>query len=78
MDSQRQREIASKGGKSAHQKGAAHEFTPEEAQVAGRKGGAASRTQRIKGDREQGEHQPDQGGEGAEEQSPLGGSAVSG
>ncbi len=39
MDRQKQREIASKGGKAAHQKGTAHEFTPEEAREAGRKGG---------------------------------------
>lgn len=39
MDEARQREIASKGGKAAHQKGTAHEFTSEEARVAGRKGG---------------------------------------
>lgn len=41
MDQQRQREIASEGGKAAHQKGTAHEFSPEEARVAGRKGGEA-------------------------------------
>ena len=39
MDEQKKREIASKGGKAAHQKGTAHEFTPEEARIAGRKGG---------------------------------------
>jgi general stress protein YciG len=39
MDEERQREIASKGGHVAHEKGAAHEFTPEEAKEAGRKGG---------------------------------------
>lgn len=39
MDESRQREIASKGGKAAHAKGTAHEFTPEEARRAGRKGG---------------------------------------
>jgi uncharacterized protein len=39
MDEERQREIASKGGHAAHEKGAAHEFTPEEAKEAGRKGG---------------------------------------
>ncbi len=43
MDPARQREIASKGGRAAHQKGTAHEFTSEEARVAGRKGGEASR-----------------------------------
>jgi len=39
MDRARQREIASKGGRAAHQKGTAHEWTAEEARVAGRKGG---------------------------------------
>ncbi len=39
MDTTKQREIASMGGKAAHQKGTAHEFTPEEAREAGRKGG---------------------------------------
>jgi general stress protein YciG len=41
MDRNRQREIASKGGRAAHKKGAAHEWTREEAQAAGRKGGLA-------------------------------------
>ena len=41
MDAQKQREIASKGGKVAHERGNAHEFTPEEAREAGRKGGVA-------------------------------------
>jgi general stress protein YciG len=35
MDPQRQREIASEGGKAAHASGNAHEFTPEEARRAG-------------------------------------------
>ena len=39
MDEARQREIASQGGKAAHEKGTAHEFTSEEARAAGRKGG---------------------------------------
>jgi uncharacterized protein len=39
MDAEKQREIASKGGKAAHEKGTAHEFTSEEAREAGRKGG---------------------------------------
>ncbi len=43
MDRAKQREIASKGGRAAHQKGTAHEWTSEEARDAGRKGGAASR-----------------------------------
>jgi general stress protein YciG len=41
MDAEKQRQIASKGGKVAHQRGNAHEFTPEEAREAGRKGGVA-------------------------------------
>jgi uncharacterized protein len=41
MDAAKQREIASKGGKAAHAKGTAHEFTSDEARVAGRKGGEA-------------------------------------
>jgi hypothetical protein len=39
MDRERQREIARKGGKAAHEKGTAHEFTADEARAAGRKGG---------------------------------------
>jgi len=39
MDPAKQREIASKGGKSAHAKGKAHQFTQEEARIAGQKGG---------------------------------------
>lgn len=42
MDPERQREIASEGGKAAHESGNAHEFTSEEAREAGRKGGQAS------------------------------------
>ncbi|MEW6354367.1 MAG: KGG domain-containing protein [Pseudomonadota bacterium] len=42
MDQKKQREIASKGGKAAHQKGSAHEFTSEEARAAGSKGGKAA------------------------------------
>ena len=39
MSPERQRQIASQGGKAAHQSGNAHEFTSEEARLAGRKGG---------------------------------------
>jgi general stress protein YciG len=53
MDRGKQREIASKGGKAAHQKGTAHEWTSEEAREAGRKGGMASHRRK----------QRDQGGE---------------
>ncbi|MEG3939142.1 KGG domain-containing protein [Microcoleus sp. S36b_A3] len=41
MDAEKQRAIASKGGKAAHAKGTAHEFTSEEARQAGQKGGEA-------------------------------------
>jgi general stress protein YciG len=43
MDAEKQRNIASKGGKAAHEKGTAHEFTPEEAREAGRKGGESGK-----------------------------------
>jgi hypothetical protein len=43
MSAEKQREIASKGGRAAHQKGTAHEWTADEARSAGRKGGQASR-----------------------------------
>jgi general stress protein YciG len=39
MDEEKQREIASKGGRAAHEQGTAHEFNSEEAREAGRKGG---------------------------------------
>ena len=41
MDPEKQREIASEGGRAAHMKGTAHEFDSEEAREAGRKGGEA-------------------------------------
>jgi uncharacterized protein len=41
LDRERQRQIASTGGKAAHSKGKAHEFTPQQAREAGRKGGLA-------------------------------------
>ena len=43
MSADKQREIASKGGRAAHEKGTAHEWTPDEARNAGRKGGQISR-----------------------------------
>lgn len=49
MDPSRQREIASKGGKAAHQKGVAHQWTPDEAREAGRKGGRTARDRRNGG-----------------------------
>src|SRR5438477_9726244 len=46
MDQEKQRQIARKGGRAAHEKGTAHEFTPDEARAAGRKGG-----ERVSADR---------------------------
>jgi general stress protein YciG len=40
MDPEKQREIAAQGGRTAHARGRAHEFTSEEGRIAGRKGGA--------------------------------------
>lgn len=42
MDQEKQRRIASLGGKAAHASGNAHEFDSKEAAEAGRKGGLAS------------------------------------
>ena len=42
MPAEKQREIASKGGRAAHKKGTAHEWDTEEARAAGRKGGQVS------------------------------------
>src|SRR5260370_33672156 len=39
MDTNKQREVASKGGLAAHAQGRAHEFSTDEAKLAGRKGG---------------------------------------
>ena len=58
MDEQKQREIASKGGHAAHEKGTAHEFDSKEAQKAGRKGG-----EEVSKDRE---HMSDIGRKGGE------------
>jgi general stress protein YciG len=43
MDQERQREIASQGGKAAHQAGTAHQFTSAEAKEAGAKGRQSAR-----------------------------------
>jgi uncharacterized protein len=67
MDPVKQREIASKGGKAAHQKGTAHEWTTEEARDAGRKGGIASHRRRR-------ERQGGQSGEARETGSESGSS----
>jgi len=56
MDRKLVSEIARKGGKAAHSAGTAHEFTSEEARVAGRKGGRATHAKRRKtGDEPQSE-----------------------
>jgi uncharacterized protein len=61
MDRSKQRDIASKGGKAAHQKGTAHEWTSEEAREAGRKGGMASHRRK----QEQQQQSPDGSGSGS-------------
>jgi uncharacterized protein len=48
MSAEKQREIASKGGRAAHAKGTAHEWSSDEARAAGRKGGMMSRGGRGK------------------------------
>lgn len=48
MSPEKQREIASMGGRAAHEKGTAHEFTSEEARAAGRKGGVEAHRRRTK------------------------------
>ena len=62
MDRAKQREIASKGGKAAHQKGTAHEWTSEEAREAGRKGGMASHRRKQEQQNEGSSSSSDDGG----------------
>ena len=69
MDRQKQREIASKGGKAAHAKGTAHEWTSEEAREAGRKGGMASHRRR----KEMSDPSEDAQGSGSGERSGMSG-----
>ena len=47
MSAERQKEIARKGGRAAHECGKAHEFTADEARAAGRKGGEAVSANRV-------------------------------
>ena len=47
MDPNKQRTIASKGGQAAHRKGTAHQWTSEEARMAGRQGGRARQKKAI-------------------------------
>ncbi|MGE5335334.1 MAG: KGG domain-containing protein [Nitrososphaerota archaeon] len=42
MDREKQREIASRGGRAAHEQGTAHEWNSDEARIAGRKGGSSN------------------------------------
>jgi hypothetical protein len=69
MERSKQKEIASKGGKAAHQKGTAHEWTSEEAREAGRKGGMAShrrkRQEQIDAQQRQEGERSEEGGEGS-------------
>jgi uncharacterized protein len=59
MAKDKQRAIASKGGKAAHQKGSAHRFTPEEARAAGRKGGKAAHAKQTEEPTSEGPQQLD-------------------
>ena len=68
MDRSKQRDIASKGGKAAHQKGTAHEWTSEEAREAGRKGGMASHRRK----QEQQQQVPDGNAGGGNSESTVG------
>jgi general stress protein YciG len=66
MSPDKQREIASKGGRAAHQKGTAHEWTSDEARVAGRKGGQISRGGRGRlSEPAESAHEEERAGDGA-------------
>ena len=75
MDENKQREIASRGGRTAHAQGTAHKFSPEEAREAGRKGGKA-----VSGDRSHMARIGRRGGQArhARSQAKTGGAAQSG
>ena len=78
MDAHKQKEIARKGGRAAHQKGTAHEFTQDEARAAGRKGGERvsanrehmSRIGRLGGKMSAGRRQSMSSGDGSGEEAP--------
>jgi general stress protein YciG len=74
MDRSKQREIASKGGKAAHNKGTAHEWTSEEAREAGRKGGMASHRRKQQQDEPAGASKAmgDSNVEGSDSNGPAG------
>lgn len=46
MDPDKQRKIAQRGGRAAHEKGTAHQWTKEEAAAAGRRGGLEAHRRR--------------------------------
>ena len=48
MDRAKQKEIARKGGRAAHEQGVAHEWNAQEAQAAGKKGGVSRALQSEK------------------------------
>ena len=50
MSAEKRRDIASKGGKMAHLKGKAHEWTAEQAREAGRKGGSVAHRRGARND----------------------------
>lgn len=58
LDRARRRQIASKGGKTAHARGVAHEWSSEQARAAGRKGGLAHHAKRMKQHQQHQPHQP--------------------
>ncbi|HEY1147212.1 MAG TPA: KGG domain-containing protein [Pseudoduganella sp.] len=66
MDPQKQREIASEGGKAAHASGNAHEFTSEEARKAG------SMSHKNDGNRQSGSSDSDNRGSSGSRQSSGG------
>jgi len=72
MDRSKQREIASKGGKAAHQKGTAHEWTSEEAREAGRKGGMASHRRKQEQQSGGSSSSSDEGGSPENGETPFG------
>ncbi|MHB8626726.1 MAG: KGG domain-containing protein [Aggregatilineales bacterium] len=73
MDQEKQRAIAREGGRAAHLSGHAHEFTPEEAREAGRKGGEA-----VSQDRQHMAEIGRKGGEGSRGGQSRGNNAESG
>ncbi len=72
MDKFKQKEIASKGGKAAHQKGTAHEFTAEEARAAGRKGGSTMRRHKGGNDSADGHRDTQRNNDSAQQDWPKG------